>query len=530
MKVRIIFSDNKNETYLVCTLGKKDKINYTQIDMFRNETYKEYFIIPDCTKNGSTTRISFNISGLTSLSEYIKTRLEQQQYFDIISGIQKIASFCKAASLPLENLICDPKYVYYNHVTKKVLMAFVPMQSPKKISMDIPACLLKIHKDSKDVIIKDGSYMEKYTEYLSRFKGKKSDAQSFSPDTLQHFFNENENRHHAQEYRPIQDNQNNRMCINNNRLSIYEQMQGNNNVSQNSMLNNPQNAGMNNIQNTGMNNIQNTGMNNIQHSSQFEPVEKPENISNKVSVPPEVPPKRNEGGTFIPSAEDNLRPEEEKRNQIQKDEYEAYLIAPDGKKIHINETPFTIGRVAPLSLVINEQTVSGKHAKIKKERDIYYLENWLDSNGTFLNETFSNRIQSPVKLNDGDRIYFYRTRYTFHMEKKPAPVPVPPPAPASQHTVIISQTPEARALAYIRKVSDGSTLRVMKYPFKDDSIYGVVFSMGAINNRTAPFVENTGCYSLKLENFDIVMGVKKEIFSGCSLFINGEKYMFIIEN
>ncbi len=509
MGFRTIFSGNN--TYLICTLGRKDKISYTQLDMFKNEAYKEYFIIPNCTKNGIATKISFDISGLTSLSEYIKTRLEQKQYFDIISGIQKIASFCKSASLPFENLICDPKYMYYHNVNKKILMAFVPVQSPRPLSMDIPECLLKIHKSAKDVIIKDGNYMGKYEEYLSRFQGKKSKAQTFSPDSLQHFFNENAPAEPAKEYKPIAKSTSNIVYVNDPKFNIHEQITVNHNIQQTNV---PENT---------------------DSSSQFETVRPTENHNNQQQS--FVPGNQHhyEGGTFIPPEKNEPKKTEEQPSEFLDEMFDAYLIDPNGKKIYIDDNPFTIGRVEPKSLVIDEPTVSGKHAKIKKEYNIYYLSNWLDSNGTFLNENFNERITSSVPLNDGDRIYFYRTCYTFHTVKKPDPVPqhtviIQPHQNNTNHTVVVSQPQEARAVAYIIRVSDNNTLRVMQYPFTDDSIHGVVFSMETINNRTVPFIENIDCYSLKLENVDILTGMKKEIFSGCSLFINAEKYTFIIEN
>ena len=40
MGFRTIFSGNN--TYLICTLGRKDKISYTQLDMFKNEAYKVF--------------------------------------------------------------------------------------------------------------------------------------------------------------------------------------------------------------------------------------------------------------------------------------------------------------------------------------------------------------------------------------------------------------------------------------------------------------------------------------------------------
>ncbi|MDE6664889.1 MAG: FHA domain-containing protein [Ruminococcus sp.] len=515
MGFRTICSGNK--TFLVCTLGRREKISYAQLDMFKNETYKEYFVIPDCTKNGATTKISFDISGLTSLSEYIKTRLEQEQYFKIISGIQKIASFCKSASLPFENLICNPKYMYYHNTYKKILMAFVPMQTPHSLSISIPECLLKIHKSAKDVVIRDGNYMSKYEDYLSRFSGKKSKVQTFSPDSLQHFFNENEAGKPVEEYKSMPESPSNIIYVNDSKFNIDNQIKTSQavrrepepEVSAPVSLNKPFEPAVHSV-----------------------PADKPERVPD-TSVHAE-PQQAYNGGTFIPP-QPNPTPAETPSNDYPPEEmFDAYLTDRNGRKIYIDNIPFTIGREAPKSLVIDEVTVSGKHAEIKKEYNFYYLVNWSRSNGTFLNEDFQNRITTSVQLKDGDRIYFYRTCYTFHMVKPAAEsqhtVIVQPQQPVTQHTFIVAPTPSARPLAYIRRFSDNSTIKVMSYPFTDSSLNGVVFSFENLSNRTALFIENTSCYSLKLENVDIGVGMKVEIFSGCSLYINGEKYTFIIEN
>ena len=188
---KTVYSQNK--TFLVFSISRKEEINYSQVQMLENEAYRDYILPFQCTKTASTNKISFDVSGLTSLSEYLKTEMRQEQYFEIISGIQKIISFCQKSYLSLDNLVCDTKYMYYHNTLKKILMLYIPVKNPHYIRDSIPDCLKKIHNSAKGIIITDGNYMNKYEGYLERFSSsnKKNSTNSFSPYSLLHFFNEN---------------------------------------------------------------------------------------------------------------------------------------------------------------------------------------------------------------------------------------------------------------------------------------------------------------------------------------------------
>ena len=188
---KTVYSENK--TYLVFSVGRKEAINYTQVQTLESEAYREYFLPFQCTKTANTNKIGYDISGLTALSEYLKTEMRQDQYFEIISGIQKIFSFCQKSHFSYDNLICDPKYMYYHNVLKKVMMIYIPLNNQHYVCDDVPKCLMKMHKCAKNLIITDGNYMNNYEKYLASFQGssKKRGKNFFSPDSLLHFFNSN---------------------------------------------------------------------------------------------------------------------------------------------------------------------------------------------------------------------------------------------------------------------------------------------------------------------------------------------------
>ena len=181
-----------NKTYLVYSISKKEEINYSEVQMLEKDAYRNYFLPFQCTKTSRSNKISFDVSGLTALSEYLKTEMKQEQYFEIVSGIQKIISVCQKVYLSYDNLICDPKYMYYHNILKQVLMIYIPVKNQHYVCDSIPKCLINIHKSAKRVIITDGNYMNNYENFLLQYTSSdKKKGNSFSPDSLLHFFNEN---------------------------------------------------------------------------------------------------------------------------------------------------------------------------------------------------------------------------------------------------------------------------------------------------------------------------------------------------
>lgn len=472
---KTVYSENK--TYLIFSIRKKEEINYSQVQMLENDSYREYFLPFQCTKTASTNKISFDISGLTSLSEYLKTEMTQEKYFEIISGIQKIISFCHKSYLSYDNLVCNPKYMYYHNTLKKVLMVYIPLKNHHYVCDDIPKCLKQLHKNAKSVIITDGNYMNKYEMYLNLYlnSSKKKGANSFSPDSLLHFFNENE-------------------------------MSGKQNDE-------------------------------IEYAQDSVSVPQKKNYSINSQIVEDIP--------FKPSESDMLT-HTSSATVVRSRRDEVYLTDKDGNRTYISNLPFTIGRNKGKDLVIEQPTVSGEHAVITEENGSYFIKD-VSRNGVFLNDEDNRITYSEIK--DGDKLYFDSFCYTFSLVK-----PNDQQNSISSHTVVVSrrrhndeaparteenipqtasETPKTaseKALAYLRKISDGAVIKIMHYPFSDAAVDGIQITSEAAGNRVSLCIGNISCQSLLFEDTPVEEGGKKEIFSGCTLTINGEKYMFTVEN
>lgn len=486
---KTVYSENK--TYLKFSLGKREEINYSQVQMFDDEIFSQYMLPFRCTKTSSTNNIIWDVSGLTSLSEYIKTEMEQSQYFDIIQDIQKIIAFCEKKHLSHDNLIFNPKYMYYHNTRKKVYMIYFPLKNSHYICDDIPKCLMKIHKNAGNVIITDGNYLNRYESYLQQFipVGRKGGAASFSHDSLRHFFNENNIVEKEENNNPAESVQ-----VNRGGYSINDQLA------------------------------------------------QPQKIS-------DIPQETESSGTIIINPRKAEVAEPQPKPQVECNG--AYLIDTKGRRYDIHKFTYTIGRNANNDLVVNNPTVSGSHAIISKENDDYYITD-KSANGTFINNFDPDNTPPSIKrekLNDGDSIYFYNERYIFGIENtskestktvmvarhSPTVQPEIQPKTVETPSQELLQIPQPKseeispqkAEAYIKKASDSTIIRVMKYPFTSEFLRGIEIYKKSMSEIC---IRNISCQILELENIPIEIGESTEIFSGCILTINSEKYMFIIEN
>jgi len=85
-----------------------------------------------------------------------------------------------------------------------------------------------------------------------------------------------------------------------------------------------------------------------------------------------------------------------------------------GKKFPLIWDEVTIGRDKENAIVINDDAVSLKHAKIKKIGNTYYLFDLASDNGTFLN---NKKLLRPKPLSDWDEIQIGRTSILFRGTK-----------------------------------------------------------------------------------------------------------------
>ena len=85
----------------------------------------------------------------------------------------------------------------------------------------------------------------------------------------------------------------------------------------------------------------------------------------------------------------------------------AYLLVVTGDDrghtLTVEDLPTVIGRAAEADLVIDDETVSRRHAQLTGDRDALVLSDLGSSNGTTLN---GNPMVGEVVLHDGDLIGF----------------------------------------------------------------------------------------------------------------------------
>jgi VWFA-related protein len=96
----------------------------------------------------------------------------------------------------------------------------------------------------------------------------------------------------------------------------------------------------------------------------------------------------------------------------------AWLVEKDGpeagRKFPIFWDEVTIGRDEVNTIVVKDDAVSLKHAKIKKFKNAYYLFDLISDNGTFLNR---KKLLRPKPLYDWDEIGIGRTMFIFRGSK-----------------------------------------------------------------------------------------------------------------
>lgn len=86
------------------------------------------------------------------------------------------------------------------------------------------------------------------------------------------------------------------------------------------------------------------------------------------------------------------------------------------KQFEILDRPVVIGRHPECDVVIDEVSVSRRHAQIVKESGSYYVEDLKSRNGTMVN---NNEIHRKTKLYDGSEIRICDVLFTFHLGAEP---------------------------------------------------------------------------------------------------------------
>jgi hypothetical protein len=109
-----------------------------------------------------------------------------------------------------------------------------------------------------------------------------------------------------------------------------------------------------------------------------------------------------------------VKRQETNRAKLPLDYHHGWLVEKEGphtgRKYRINWHTVTIGYDDDSSIVIDDNTVSPKHAKIERQGNKFVLYDLLSENGTWLN---GRKLLRPKELNDFDEIGVGRTKLIF---------------------------------------------------------------------------------------------------------------------
>ena len=85
------------------------------------------------------------------------------------------------------------------------------------------------------------------------------------------------------------------------------------------------------------------------------------------------------------------------------------LVLPDGTRVPVQDEPVTIGRVAGCTIVLNDESVSRRHAEVRRQGSSIVVVDLGSTNGTKVNGSGVREQQ----LADGDQILVGTTRLRF---------------------------------------------------------------------------------------------------------------------
>ncbi len=85
---------------------------------------------------------------------------------------------------------------------------------------------------------------------------------------------------------------------------------------------------------------------------------------------------------------------------------------PIGRVVPLDR-PILIGRRPDCDVVLRDDAVSGHHARIAWDGDMWQVEDLLSTNGTYLND---ERVHAPVPLHAGDAVRIGNTTWRLELQ------------------------------------------------------------------------------------------------------------------
>ena len=91
------------------------------------------------------------------------------------------------------------------------------------------------------------------------------------------------------------------------------------------------------------------------------------------------------------------------------------------QKVHLGRQTVVIGRHPECDIVIDDASVSRRHANIANDNGVFFVADLESRNGTFVN---SSAIHQPTRLFDGAEIAICDIKFRFHLEQEPVFQPI----------------------------------------------------------------------------------------------------------
>ncbi len=476
MNFRVVTKDV--HTNLIVNLKKKEIININQFRFLQDLSSEAGFLKPIWTSAGNTNKLCFDISGLMSLYEYLKTTISQDDYFQILMKIQRCLDYCQKNNMHLGNVVCSSKNIYYNSVSGQIWFVYVPLNSEINKYSIIDFLLNDVDKNAH-IIISDIATLEEYRRKLFECRQMQKQNKSknknsfFSADKLYNILYE------------LRTNQNMNSCKN---IPLAD-------------------------------------------DSALKMDEK-----YRVTMPPAYTGggQQNVISGTVPAIDQNIKTSDTIPAAVFDDDRpQAFLVSrTDGKRIRIQNVPFFIGRTGENDLVLSgNEKISANHAVIDYKNDCYFIrdtgrDNKGSTNGTFVS---NQRIEpmKEIKIKNGDAVSFYKDKYNFIVEGNADSTENLDENASSDKDTHSTDTEEKYTLkvGYIRNITDGKIHNIFSYPYADKIFPGIHIEKQPDNSI---YIYNISCGSLTIEDKMIKAGERFEMFSGCAFSIDNNKYRFYI--
>ncbi len=162
-KSRLKRSVLQGKTVMNFALRKKDIVNAGNYELIsRNEN--SLFLKTVLVTHNQKQTISFDISGLTPLSELLSEEISQKKYFNILSDITNTIEYCKKNGISSDSIFCDPDKIFISKNNGNVLLAVLPINKGSLMS----SCARSLSDADKmaHLTVSDVSRLQKYQKFL----------------------------------------------------------------------------------------------------------------------------------------------------------------------------------------------------------------------------------------------------------------------------------------------------------------------------------------------------------------------------